>query len=85
MAESQLEKENLEAHVDLCAERYKFLQERLNGITGDIDSLGIAVLEIRDMLSKNQFRRQDQVMKWGMSAIGILLVVIGTLVNRYVL
>ena len=30
MNQSRLERENLEAHVDLCAERYRVLEEKLN-------------------------------------------------------
>ena len=36
---SELERENLEAHVDLCAERYRHLQERLNRIENNIARL----------------------------------------------
>jgi hypothetical protein len=32
MSTTELEKQNLEAHVDLCAERYKGLHDRLNAI-----------------------------------------------------
>ena len=35
----ELERENLEAHVDLCAERYEHLQERLNRIENNIARL----------------------------------------------
>jgi|TARA_Y100000114_G_C11536452_1_gene220534 hypothetical protein len=32
MSKTELEKQNLEAHVDLCAERYKGLHDRLSAI-----------------------------------------------------
>jgi hypothetical protein len=32
MSTTELEKQNLEAHVDLCAERYKGLHDRLTAI-----------------------------------------------------
>ena len=32
MSTTQLEKQNLEAHVDLCSERYKGLHDRLSAI-----------------------------------------------------
>lgn len=32
MSTTDLEKQNLEAHVDLCAERYKGLHDRLSAI-----------------------------------------------------
>lgn len=36
---SDLEKENLEAHVDLCAERYKRLEEKFNNLELRLNSL----------------------------------------------
>ena len=32
MSTTELEKQNLEAHVDLCSERYKGLHDRLSAI-----------------------------------------------------
>ena len=32
MSTTELEKQNLEAHVDLCSERYNRLHDRLSGI-----------------------------------------------------
>ena len=36
---TQLEKENLEAHVDLCAQRYEVLEGRLTKIEQKVDDL----------------------------------------------
>lgn len=36
---TNLEKESLEAHVDLCALRYKGLDERLNRVESKIDEI----------------------------------------------
>lgn len=36
---TSLEKESLEAHVDLCALRYKGLDERLNRVESKIDEV----------------------------------------------
>jgi len=35
----EIEKTNLEAHVDLCAQRYQSLDDRLTKIEGKFDSL----------------------------------------------
>ena len=37
--QSRLERENLEAHVDLCAERYRVLEEKLNRLENKVDTL----------------------------------------------
>lgn len=36
---TEIEKENLEAHVELCSERYKQLETRLTGIEGKVATL----------------------------------------------
>lgn len=36
---TDIEKENLEAHVELCAERYKNLDRRLNIIEDKVESI----------------------------------------------
>lgn len=39
MATTDIEKENLEAHVELCAERYKQLDSRLGAIESKVGNL----------------------------------------------
>lgn len=38
-APTEIEKENLEAHVELCAERYRQLESRLGTIESKVSSL----------------------------------------------
>jgi hypothetical protein len=49
---SDLEKTNLEAHVDLCAERYKGLHDRLSAIETSLKRLSDDVLEGQKSQSK---------------------------------
>lgn len=39
MATSKLERENLEAHVDLCAQRYEVLEGRLTKIEEKVEKI----------------------------------------------
>lgn len=39
MSTTQLEKENLEAHVDLCAQRYEVLEGRLRKVEEKVDNI----------------------------------------------
>lgn len=39
MSTTDLERENLEAHVDLCAERYKQLEYRLGTIEAKVENI----------------------------------------------
>lgn len=42
-APTEIEKENLEAHVELCAERYKQLESRLGTIETKVSDLHITI------------------------------------------
>lgn len=49
---TDLEKESLEAHVDLCAMRYKHLESRLSIIEQKVESLAKAIESSKDSMSK---------------------------------
>lgn len=51
MEPTRLEKQNLEAHVDLCAERYGNLEQRLATIEMKVDGLGATVEQNKHSLS----------------------------------
>jgi hypothetical protein len=40
---TEIEKENLEAHVELCAQRYDALEKRLSGVEGKLSTLQTTV------------------------------------------
>jgi uncharacterized protein YlxW (UPF0749 family) len=57
--QSRLERENLEAHVDLCAERYRVLEEKLNRLENKVDNLSntisvMAEKQVTDKASSNK-------------------------------
>lgn len=49
---TNLERTNLEAHVDLCAERYKQLDSRLTIIEEKVESISQAILDSKNSLNK---------------------------------
>ena len=51
MEPTRLEKQNLEAHVDLCAERYGNLEQRLATIELKVDGLSDTVEQNKHSLS----------------------------------
>jgi predicted nuclease with TOPRIM domain len=51
MAES--ERNNLEAHVDLCAERYRTLEKKLDSLEERMDKLEEHIIVIRTKLSES--------------------------------
>tara|TARA_R110000868_G_scaffold362295_1_gene624371 strand:- start:3042 stop:3272 length:231 start_codon:yes stop_codon:yes gene_type:complete len=52
MSTTQLERESLEAHVDLCAIRYDALEKRLNTVEGKLDNISVQMAAGQNSLSK---------------------------------
>lgn len=82
---TDLEKKSLEAHVDLCAQRYKFLEEKLISLREDMDELRDTMTDVKAMLTKMSEQRNNQLISWGAGVIGALLVAIGYLIKEFVL
>lgn len=52
MSTTDIEKENLEAHVELCAERYKQLELRLSTIEVKVGNLAEKIEDSQSSMSK---------------------------------
>ena len=70
---TSLEKESLEAHVELCAARYSRLEEKLDNLEGRVIGIETVLGEIRDTVIKDREKRQSQLIMWGMTIIGSLI------------
>jgi len=82
---TNIEKKSLEAHVELCAERYNALEVRLDHVDGKISKLETIICEVRDLVVKMNAKRSSQIINWGFSIIGVLLTVIAFFIVRYIL
>lgn len=85
MEPSSVEKQSLEAHVEICALRYQSLETRLNKLERSIIKVEALVGEVHEMIEGIDQKRNDQVISWGVSLISILTGVIGWLIVTYVL
>jgi predicted nucleic acid-binding Zn-ribbon protein len=86
MAETtDIEKKSLEAHVELCAERYNALENRLDHVNAKISSLSDVIREVHDMVQRMSEKRTDQLIGWGVGLIGALSATVIYLVTHYVL
>jgi Glu-tRNA(Gln) amidotransferase subunit E-like FAD-binding protein len=86
MAETtEIEKKSLEAHVELCAERYRNLDDRLDTVNEKIGGLEVIIREVHDMVHKMTEKRNDQIINWGVAIIGTLVGIVGWLVVSYVI
>lgn len=82
---TNIEKKSLEAHVELCAERYSSLESRLDNVDSKISQLEKIICEVRDMVQTMAEKRNNQLINWGIGVIGTLITAIGYLVTQYVI
>lgn len=79
-----IEKKSLEAHVELCAERYRFLEEKLDTVERNVTDLTDMVSQVRDLLRQVTEKRNDQVLNWSIGLITLMTGIIGYLLASFV-
>jgi len=80
MTTSSIEKENLEAHVELCAERYRQLNMKLDTLDTKVTSMEGMISEIKNSLADANDKHNKQLITIGTSLIVVLIGAIVTLV-----
>lgn len=86
-----IEKQSLEAHVDLCAERFSGLKEDLSAMASRMekletdmakrmDKLESSVTEIKDILTKKETSALRSLITIGLAIIASLIGTVGGLV-----
>jgi prefoldin subunit 5 len=85
MDTTDIEKKSLEAHVELCAERYKLLETKIESIDEKIDTLFSVIAELRGIVQASTAKNNDRLISWGLGIIGFLVATVGWLVSHYVL
>ena len=81
---TDIEKKSLEAHVELCAERYRFLEEKLENVETSISSVNNNLSHVRATVEAMAEKRNDQILNWGLGLIGLLTSAIAFLLVQYV-
>ena len=82
---TDIEKKSLEAHVELCAERYRALELQIGSVKSDIDDVKAVITEVHEMVHSMAEKRNNQLINWGLGIITFLTGMIGWLVTHYVL
>lgn len=80
---TDIEKKSLEAHVELCAQRYKFLEEKLQDVEDKVNGVKTTVEDLHDMLAQVVNKRNDQLINWGVGIIACLVTSLGWVVFHY--
>jgi hypothetical protein len=84
MDTTDIEKKSLEAHVELCAERYRMLELKIETVESGVDSVKIMVTEVHEMMHNMADKRNDQLINWGIGIIGFLIATVGWMLTNYV-
>jgi chromosome segregation ATPase len=82
---TDIEKKSLEAHVELCAERYRLLETKMETIETNVSALKELIQNVHAMVTKMAEKRNDQLLAWGFGIIGSLMATVGWLIFNYVL
>ena len=83
MDPTDIEKKSLEAHVELCAQRYQFLETKLDTLEATLASQAKMISEVHDMVQTMSAKRNDQLIAWGLGIIGTMGAAIAWLTVQY--
>ena len=81
---TDIEKKSLEAHVELCAERYRMLELKIETVENEISEVKHMVTEVHGIVRQMGEKRNDQLIAWGIGIIGTLLALVGWLTAHYI-
>lgn len=84
MDTTDIEKKSLEAHVELCAERYRMLELKIENVETTVGSVKKVVTEVHEMMQKIADKQTDRLISWGIGIIGFLVGTVGWLLSHYV-
>ena len=82
---TDIEKKSLEAHVELCAQRYTALEQRIDDLRQDVNELKASIHEVHSAVVRMGDNRNSQLIGWGLGIIVFLMSTLGYLVSHYVL
>jgi hypothetical protein len=76
----QIEKKSLEAHVELCAERYDQLDNRLINVERRMEKIEGHMVDIKEAIEQSNNGQNKQLIAIGTTIIGVLITAIVALV-----
>jgi prefoldin subunit 5 len=82
---TEIEKKSLEAHVELCAERYNALEDKMVAMGANIAHLCEMLQEVKSTINDLHEKSTDRMIAWGVGIIGTLIGTIAWLVTQYVI
>jgi hypothetical protein len=82
---TDIEKKSLEAHVELCAERYNALENKINTVDDKITHMCAEITDVKDTLRKMSEKNNDRLIGWGIGIIGTLVAIVGYFISHYII
>lgn len=82
---TEIEKKSLEAHVELCAERYRQLEAEIKHTNTALESMRTMIQDVHNMVHAITEKRNTQLINWGVGLMGAMAAVIGFLISHYVI
>ena len=73
MAKTDIEKTNLEAHVELCAERYDNLDTKLTNLEARMNKVEDHLVDIKTSLANRDSSQYRTLITIGTTIIGVLI------------
>jgi phage shock protein A len=70
---TNIEKESLEAHVELCSERYDRMADHMDNLETRLGNVETVLKEIKAMLAQAETQAYKKVISIGITVIGALL------------
>jgi predicted nucleic acid-binding Zn-ribbon protein len=81
---TNIEKQNHEAHVELCAERYEKLENKLETVERKVEQLETHVLEIKQALAGAGEKQSKQLIAIGTAIISVLVTGLITVLVHFI-
>ena len=82
---TDIEKKSLEAHVELCAERYNAVEGKLSALDDKITHLCSEVVDVKTSLAKMAEKNNDRLIGWGVGIIATLVAIVGYFITHYII
>lgn len=83
MDTTDIEKKSLEAHVELCAERYRMLELKIENVDTKMSNQTTVIQEIHDLVHELAEKRNTQIINWGIGIIASLVGAVAWFATHY--
>ena len=70
---TEIEKESLEAHVELCAQRYDAMKDNMERMETRLTNVETLIKQIKDLLAEKENQAYKKLLGIGWTIIGSLL------------